>query len=53
MKNKFILNLCIFCAIINALFVPIDSLSVVFVSDLNLGPEGISIMQIPLLMLCS
>ncbi|CAG9713912.1 hypothetical protein CNEO_60078 [Clostridium neonatale] len=24
MKNKFILNLCIFCAIINALFVPID-----------------------------
>ncbi|CAG9713852.1 membrane hypothetical protein [Clostridium neonatale] len=49
MKNKFILNLCIFCAIINALFVPIDSLSVVFVSDLNLGPEGISIMQIPLL----
>lgn len=49
-KNRtFILYLCIFGAIINALFVPIDSLSVAFIAGLGMKSEGIAYIQVPLL----
>lgn len=47
--SKFFINLCIFAAIVNALFVPISSFSPAYVADLGLGPEGISILETPLL----
>lgn len=47
--SKFFINLCIFATIINALFVPISSFSPAYVADLGLGPEGISLLETPLL----
>lgn len=50
-KDKFILNICIFAAGVNALAVPLSAFQAPFVEEvLNRGPDAMAFMNIPLIL---
>lgn len=50
-KDKFILNICIFSAVANALAVPLSAFQAPFVEEvLNRGPDAMVFMNIPLIL---
>lgn len=51
LKDKLILNICIFGAVVNALVVPLNAFQAPFVEKvLNRGPDAMSFMNIPLIL---
>jgi MFS transporter, DHA3 family, macrolide efflux protein len=50
-KDKLILNICIFGAVVNALVVPLNAFQAPFVEEvLNRGPDAMAFMNIPLIL---
>lgn len=48
-KSKLAFHICIFSAVVNALFIPLSVLSPAYVQNLGMGAEGLTFVQAPML----